>query len=191
MNVQAAFPGMQACAFTEAKENTCVFTCKNGAKVVRPAVQSQFVPNGCAKFVMVPSDYQGKASLRAAQNWAEAAKAAYLSELDLGGLTEFADLQELPPGARSRLESEWASLPEGPGNSSEAFKLLVNGRTAFVVQSYIYSDSMRAWIFNAAPGEGSPVLRAGFAGGAYVIAAGAMICLASAALLRRYQRVPA
>lgn len=52
-------------------------------------------------------------------------------------------------------------------------------------------EGFTAWIFNAAPGEGSPVLRAGFAGGAYVIAAGAMICLASAALLRRYQRVPA
>ena len=160
VNVQAAFPGMQTCSFTEAKENTCVFTCKNGAKVVRPAVQSQFVPNGCAKFVMVPSDYQEKSSARAAQNWAEAAKAAYLSELDAGGLTDFASLQELPPGARRQLEREWASLPQGPGNSSEAFKLRAGNRTAFVVQSYIHSDSLRAWIFNAAGvlvayGEGS------------------------------------
>jgi hypothetical protein len=160
VNVQAAFPGMQTCAFTEAKENTCVFTCKNGAKVVRPAVQSQFIPGGCAKFVMVPSDYQEKSSARAVQNWAEAAKAAYLSELDAGGLTDFANLQELPPGARRQLETELQSLPQGPGNSSEAFKLRAANRTAFVVQSYIHSDSLRAWIFNAAGvlvayGEGS------------------------------------
>ncbi|MDP2866868.1 MAG: hypothetical protein Q8O90_11550 [Elusimicrobiota bacterium] len=156
INVQAAFPGMQTCAFTEAKNNTCVFTGKNGSTVTRPAIQSQLVANGCAKFVMVPSDYPGKA----VQNWSEAAKAAFERELNSGGLTDFADLKELPPGARRQLEKEWQTLPGGPGNSSEAFKMAVSGRTAFVVQSYIYSDSMRVYIFNAAGvmvayGEGS------------------------------------
>lgn len=95
-----------------------------------------------------------------AQNWAEAAKTAFEREIEAGGLTVFADLKELPPGARRQLEKEWATLPEGPGNESQAFKLLVNGRTAFVVQSYIHDDAMRAYIFNAAGvlvayGEGS------------------------------------
>ncbi|OGR43828.1 MAG: hypothetical protein A2X35_08945 [Elusimicrobia bacterium GWA2_61_42] len=156
VNVGAAFPGMQTCSFTEAKNNTCVFTCKNGATVVRPAIQSQFVANGCAKFIMVSSDFQNKA----AQPWAEAAKAAYENALDEGGLTIFADLKELPPGARRQLEQEWQTLPQGPGNSSEAFKMQANGRTAFVVQSYVNSDSLRVFIFNAAGvlvarGEGS------------------------------------
>ncbi|OGS57945.1 MAG: hypothetical protein A3J79_01680 [Elusimicrobia bacterium RIFOXYB2_FULL_62_6] len=100
------------------------------------------------------------APVRAAQNWADAAKAAYERELEAGGLTDFADILELPPGARRQLEKEWQTLPQGPGNSSEAFKLAAAGRTAFVVQSYIYSDSLRVYIFNAAGvlvayGEGS------------------------------------
>ncbi len=95
-----------------------------------------------------------------AQNWAAAAKAAVERELEAGGFTDYADKKELPPGARSCLEREWAILPSGPGNSSEAFKLNVNGRTAFIVQSYIYSDSMRVYVFDAAGnsiayGEGS------------------------------------
>ncbi|MCX5785324.1 MAG: hypothetical protein NTX59_06515 [Elusimicrobia bacterium] len=95
-----------------------------------------------------------------AQSWTDAAKAAYEKALDDGGLTVFADLKELPPGARRQLEQELQTLPQGPGNSSEAFKMAVNGRTAFVVQSYIYSDSLRVYIFNAAGvlvarGEGS------------------------------------
>jgi len=97
---------------------------------------------------------------RAVQPWADAAKAAYERELDAGGLTTFADLLELPPGARRQLELDWATLPQGPGNTSEAFKLMVNGRTAFVIQSYLYSDNLRVHIFNAAGvrvayGEGS------------------------------------
>lgn len=95
-----------------------------------------------------------------ARGWAEAAKTAFEREIEAGGLTVFADIKELPPGARRQLEKEWATLPEGPGNESEAYKLLVNGRTAFVVQSYLHDDAMRAWIFNAAGalvayGEGS------------------------------------
>jgi len=94
------------------------------------------------------------------QYWAEAAKAAVERELDAGGFIGFTNMQELPPGVRRCLEREWEILPEGPGNSSEAFKLLVNGRTAFIVQSYIYSDSMRLHVFDAAGnsiayGEGS------------------------------------
>ena len=115
-----------------------------------------------AQDIKIPSEVSLEAASpdKAVQNWAEAAKKAFESELDAGGLTAFADLKELPPGARRQLEKEWATLPEGPGNSSEAFKLPVAGRTAFVVQSYIYSDSMRAYIFNAAGvlvayGEGS------------------------------------
>lgn len=98
------------------------------------------------------SDIPAAEDIKAApvQNWAEAAKAAYMRELDAGGLIDFADTAELPPGARYCLEREWEILPEGPGNSSEAFKLNVNGRTAFIVQSYIYSDSMRLYIFDAA-----------------------------------------
>lgn len=91
-----------------------------------------------------------KVTAAPAQGWVEAAKTAFEREIEAGGLTVFADLKELPPGARRQLEKEWAALPEGPGNTSEAFKLLVNGRTAFVVQSYIHDDAMRAWIFNAA-----------------------------------------
>jgi hypothetical protein len=95
-----------------------------------------------------------------AQPWADAAKAAYEKALDEGGLTDFADLKELPPGASRQLAKELATLPQGPGNSSEAFKMQAAGRTAFVVQSYIYSDSLRVYIFNAAGvlvarGEGS------------------------------------
>ena len=94
------------------------------------------------------------------QSWADAAKAAYEKAQDEGGLTVFADLKELPPGARRQLDQELQTLPQGPGNSSEAFKMAVNGRTAFVVQSYVYSDSLRVYIFNAAGvlvarGEGS------------------------------------
>lgn len=85
-----------------------------------------------------------------AQPWDAAAKAAYEAALDAGGLTAFADLLELPPGARRQLEQELQSLPQGPGNSSEAFKMPVNGRTAFVVQSYLNGDSLRVHIFNAA-----------------------------------------
>ena len=85
-----------------------------------------------------------------AQSWADAAKAAYDKAQDEGGLTAFADLKELPPGARRRLEQELQSLPQGPGNTSEAFKMMVGGRTAFVIQSYINSDSLRVYIFNAA-----------------------------------------
>jgi len=84
------------------------------------------------------------------QNWTAAVKTAVERELDAGGFIGFTDLQELPPGVRRQLEQEWQTLPEGPGNSSEAFKLLVNNRTAFIVQSYIYSDSMRLYVFNAA-----------------------------------------
>ena len=92
--------------------------------------------------------------------WADAAKAAYEKSQDEGGLTTFADLKELPPGARARLELELQTLPQGPGNSSEAFKMMAAGRTAFVVQSYINDDSLRVYIFNAAGvlvarGEGS------------------------------------
>jgi len=84
------------------------------------------------------------------QNWTEAAKTAVERELDAGGFIGFTEMQELPPGVRSCLEREWEILPEGPGNSSEAFKFNVNGRTAFIVQSYIYSDSMRLYVFDAA-----------------------------------------
>lgn len=55
INIGAAFPGMQACAFAAAKENTCVFACKDGSTVTRPAIVSSLVPNGCARFVMVPA----------------------------------------------------------------------------------------------------------------------------------------
>jgi hypothetical protein len=96
----------------------------------------------------VPAYAEAKA--RPAQNWSDAAKAAYEKSQDEGGLTIYADIKELPPGARSRLEQELKSLPQGPGNSSEAFKMMVNGRTAFVIQSYINSDSLRVYIFNAA-----------------------------------------
>jgi len=109
----------------------------------------------------VPAEVPAPEAVKAPmQNWAEAAKAAVERELDAGGFTDYADKKELPPGARKCLEREWAILPEGPGNSSEAFKLMVNGRTAFIVQSYIYSDSMRVYVFDAAGnsiayGEGS------------------------------------
>ncbi|MDO8803288.1 MAG: hypothetical protein Q7R35_02560 [Elusimicrobiota bacterium] len=109
----------------------------------------------------VPAEVPAPEAVKApAQNWAVAAKAAVERELDAGGFTDYADKKELPPGARKCLEREWAILPEGPGNSSEAFKLIVNGRTAFIVQSYIYSDSMRVYVFDAAGnsiayGEGS------------------------------------
>lgn len=151
------------CVFTEFKNNKCIFKCESGAMLSEPAVKPDFSsgePAGaCATHIIRPVAapvFKDKA----AQNWAEAAKAAYERELDAGGLTVFADLKELPPGARRQLESEWQTLPEGPGNSSEAFKLAVEGRTAFVVQSYVYSDSLRVFIFNAAGvlvarGEGS------------------------------------
>lgn len=109
----------------------------------------------------VPAEVPAPEVLKApAQSWAEAAKAAVERELDAGGFTVYAAKNELPPGARKCLEREWAILPSGPGNSSEAFKLNVNGRTAFIVQSYIYSDSMRVYVFDAAGnsvayGEGS------------------------------------
>ncbi|MEI7530222.1 MAG: hypothetical protein WCK76_14890, partial [Elusimicrobiota bacterium] len=106
------------------------------------------------------SDGVSGVKARAVQSWSEAAKAAYERELEAGGLTTFADLLELPPGARRQLDLELQTLPQGPGNTSEAFKMMVNGRTAFVVQSYIYSDNLRVHIFNAAGvrvayGEGS------------------------------------
>lgn len=110
---------------------------------------------------VVPAEVPAPEAVKApAQNWAEAAKAAVERELDAGGFTDYADKKELPPGARKCLERELAILPAGPGNSSEAFKLIVNGRTAFIIQSYIYSDSMRVYVFNAAGnsiayGEGS------------------------------------
>ena len=110
--------------------------------------------------VPAPVPAAAEAAARPVQNWADAAKAAYEKSQDDGGLTVYADLKELPPGARYRLEQELKSLPQGPGNSSEAFKMMVGGRTAFVVQSYINSDSLRVYIFNAAGvgaayGEGS------------------------------------
>lgn len=143
------------CAFTEFKNNKCFFKCQSGAVLTEPAVKPDFSsgePAGpCATLIIrpVPAGTVFK-SERAAQNWAEAAKAAYERELDKGGLTDYADLLELPPGARERLEKELNSLPEGPGNESEAFKLMVEGRTAFVVQSYVHDDTLRVFIFNAA-----------------------------------------
>lgn len=55
IDIGAAFPGMQTCAFKAAENKTCVFACKDGSTVTRPAIQSSLVPNGCAKFVMVPA----------------------------------------------------------------------------------------------------------------------------------------
>lgn len=55
INIGAAFPGMQTCGFAAAKEKTCVFACKDGSTVTRPEIASSLVPNGCAKFVMVPA----------------------------------------------------------------------------------------------------------------------------------------
>jgi hypothetical protein len=55
INIGAAFPGLQTCQFTAVKDKNCVFTCKNGSTVTRPALASSLVPNGCAKFVMVPA----------------------------------------------------------------------------------------------------------------------------------------
>ncbi|MDD5209367.1 MAG: hypothetical protein PHV36_08275 [Elusimicrobiales bacterium] len=129
----------------------------SGKQAAGPLASLASLSAPAAALTAVPAPEAVKAP---AQNWAEAAKAAFERELDAGGLTTYADLLELPPGARSRLEKELQTLPQGPGNSSEAFKMLVNGRTAFVVQSYIYSDSMRVYLFNAAGvavayGEGS------------------------------------
>lgn len=84
------------------------------------------------------------------QYWAAAAKAAYEAALDEGGLTTYPDPNGIPPGVRRQLEQELQSLPQGPGNTSEIFEMAVNGRTAFVVQSYIHGDNLRAYIFNAA-----------------------------------------
>jgi len=107
-------------------------------------------PAASAAEIKVSPPVAVEAKLQPGKNWAEAAKAAYDKAQDEGGLTTYADLLELPPGARSRLDQELQTLPQGPGNSSEAFKMMVNGRTAFVVQSYINSDTLRVYIFNAA-----------------------------------------
>lgn len=55
INIGAAFPGMQTCGFKAVEGKSCVFACKDGSTVTRPAIQSSLVPNGCAKFVMVPA----------------------------------------------------------------------------------------------------------------------------------------
>ncbi len=55
INIGAAFPGLQACQFTALQGKNCVFTCKDGSTVIRPALASSLVPNGCAKLVMVPA----------------------------------------------------------------------------------------------------------------------------------------
>lgn len=63
INPVNAFPGMQVCTFTGAKADTCVFTCKNGATITRPRLNSSIDQNGgCAKFVMVQASYQNKAA---------------------------------------------------------------------------------------------------------------------------------
>ncbi|MBI5742981.1 MAG: hypothetical protein HY952_00365 [Elusimicrobia bacterium] len=113
---------------------------------------------GAAAPVAAPAPAEVKA--QPALSWTDAAKAAFEREVEAGGLTNYANLKELPPGARRQLDNELANLPQGPGNTSEAFKMNVNGRTAFVIQSYVYDDTMRAWLFNAAGvlvarGEGS------------------------------------
>ena len=155
------------CTLTEMKNNKCWFKCQSGAILTEPAVRPDFSsgePAGpCATMIIRPvpaAVNMPKKSDRAPQNWTEAAKAAVEKEIDMGGFTDYADLKELPPGARKQLEAEWNTLPEGPGNESQAYKLNVNGRTAFVIQSYIYDDAMRVYIFNAAGvkvayGEGS------------------------------------
>lgn len=66
INIGAAFPGMQTCSFKAADGKTCVFACKDGSTVTRPAIVSSLVPNGCAKFVMVPAGAP-KAAERAAE----------------------------------------------------------------------------------------------------------------------------
>ncbi|OGR41179.1 MAG: hypothetical protein A2X35_07230 [Elusimicrobia bacterium GWA2_61_42] len=67
INIGAAFPGMQTCGFTAAQGKLCVFTCKDGSTVNRPALASSLVPNGCAKFIMVPSaKTQNKGAVTAA-----------------------------------------------------------------------------------------------------------------------------
>lgn len=51
----AAPEGMEICAFSEAKGDTCVFKCKSGATATRPRINSSIVQNGgCARFVIVP-----------------------------------------------------------------------------------------------------------------------------------------
>jgi len=75
INIGAAFPGLQTCSFTAVKDKTCVFTCKDGSTVNRPALVSSLVPNGCAKFVMVPGG-QPKAAA-AGKVYAEGALFAY------------------------------------------------------------------------------------------------------------------
>jgi len=125
-----------------------------------PASFAALAAQAAAADLKIPAPVLSEVKAPPDSPWTKAAKEAFEREIDAGGLTGFADLKELPPGARRQLEKEWQTLPEGPGNSSEAFKLMVSGRTAFVVQSYIYSDSMRAYIFNAAGvlvayGEGS------------------------------------
>ena len=78
INIGAAFPGMQTCAFKAAEAKTCVFTCKDGSTVTRPALVSSLVPNGCAKFVMVPAGAPKAADRTAAgQVYAEGALYAY------------------------------------------------------------------------------------------------------------------
>jgi hypothetical protein len=140
------------CVFTEFKNNKCLFKCESGVILTEPAQKPDFStgePAGaCASYIIRP--IKPAFPIKAVQNWAEAAKAAYEAELDKGGLVDYADLKELPPGARRQLEAELASLPQGPGNESQAFKLLVDGRTAFVIQSYIHDDTLRVHLFNAA-----------------------------------------
>lgn len=55
INLGAAFPGMQVCNFKAVEGKNCLFACKDGSIVSRPAIVSSLVPNGCAKFVMVPA----------------------------------------------------------------------------------------------------------------------------------------
>ncbi|MDA8132367.1 MAG: hypothetical protein M0011_12770 [Elusimicrobia bacterium] len=151
------------CTLTDMKNNKWYFKCKSGAVLIEPAVKPDFPagePAGpCATMIIRPMP-AGTLPTKAAANWTDAAKAAFEKALDEGGLTDYAETSETPPGVRRQLEQELNSLPQGPGNEAEVYKMMVNGRTAFVVQSYIHDDSMRVHLFNAAGvkvayGEGS------------------------------------
>ncbi len=88
INIGAAFPGMQTCAFKAAENKTCVFTCKDGSIVTRPVIVSSLVPNGCAKFVMVPSVAKAAAAVPAGR--AYASRGDYALETDARAALELA-----------------------------------------------------------------------------------------------------
>lgn len=88
INVGAAFPGMQTCGFKAAEGKTCVFACKDGSTVTRPAIASSLVPNGCAKFVMVPAAAP-KAAAHAETVYANASGCSVTVEERANGYTLF------------------------------------------------------------------------------------------------------